>query len=139
MQFETDVVVSDLRRIPSADAYEFRGRGGWLDRIRRWLWMRWAAPSGKIEYAYKRVHLSDEQFRSLIASAINKLGYRFRDIDRIIVGPSQLGYAVEEFHAAFSFVMPTADGDGHGQLHIYNIPIQMVPWFDGVLVVPKEK
>ena len=139
MNWATDIVVSERKRVPKEDAFVFCGRGGMLDRLRRWLWKRWSKQAIEEVVSYKHVRVNDDSFRKLICDAMNKGHMYPKDIERIIVGPEQIGYAVEEMHQAFEFLCDVSVASPLERIHIYGIRIQMVPWFDGVLLLPREK
>jgi hypothetical protein len=138
VKFETEVLIRETEWIIRDDAYVFVGRGGYLDRLRRWLFLRWSKPYQEMVTASKVVRINDDSFRKIVCDAINKMRMYPKDVERIIVGPAQIGYALEELHHSFCFTCDVRWNDLHIS-QIFGIQVQVVPWFDGVLLLPKDK
>lgn len=84
------------------------------------------------EYKNTRVEIEVEDIREAIRVALNDLKLRYEEVDRILVGYKQY----EELVQSFSY-FDSYPSYSYKNLTCRGCIVQIVPWFDGILVVPK--
>jgi hypothetical protein len=111
---------------------------GLFMRFRRWLWNRWSEPTDSVKVLHHVREITDERVARLVTRAMNKQRLHPREVELIIVGPSQLHAlqddALEQQPPDFSMPMIY-----DAQLFIHTVRVRMIPWFDGILILTKER
>lgn len=131
----TTILQTDLIPVSDPHGREFSDTG-WLRCIKRWLWQKWSKPYFPDRAAYRIVEIQHDEVIPLICEAINSLScVNVWDIECVIVGPEQCRLAMGEIRSGgYGFSVEVG-----ADLHVYHVPVRVVPWFDGVLVVPKRR
>jgi len=105
---------------------------GLLQSVKRWLWERWSDPAVATPFILEVVEIEREYITTLVANALNKENLHPRDVERVILGPDQ--YC--KFRADMAPLCFDVEVGFNCEYAIFAVSVQMVPWFDGVLVVP---
>ena len=114
---------------------------GIFARIKKWLWIRWSYPAEIFgeDVTVKVATIDSENMGRLVATAVNALKLDLNDIEYVIMGSKQA--AVLDYQHMLKcqeFSIPMAPGGiGYGRNSIMGIRVRVVPWYDGVLVVPR--
>ena len=114
---------------------------GLFARIREWLWVRWSYPEAMFgeDIVAKTITIDNENMGELVAEAINALELCLSDVECVIVGPRQAMEAdYQHMLKCREFGIELASGS-NGPQGILGIRAKIVPWYDGVLVVPRTR
>lgn len=134
---KTVMLMPDLRRFCIEDKREFKGRFG---KIGRWLWDKLSTPSSETIVEYNTVQVDEQHLIEQIRKQKHAIRAIFnREIEFIVAGPDVVHCVyLEECrrHPPFEFRLqvPTSLDD---ERRIVGILVRVVPWFDGLVLVPK--
>ena len=65
--------------------------------------------------------------------------YHLRDGERVLIGPAEFAkLAGESINQQVSFNLQYKWDEGFGAAKVCGMPITVIPWMEGILVVPKE-
>jgi len=132
--FETHILIG--KPFSVSRGCDFKSRGGWFDRVRKFFWHKWSQPHFDECTTYERIAIEHESIIPLITSALNALKKVPCDIECVLVGPKQCNIIYKdsssfEFNSQIHF-------DNFGHHRVANVKIRVIPWFDGILVLPKD-
>jgi hypothetical protein len=128
--YEMSIMKPGIRRFIVPVARTFKG-SGWFGWIRKWIWDRWSEPYFQEETFGTRVVVRDAEIASTIHKAVVGLGLDRSEIEMIVIGPERFNELRRDVHIA-AFELPL-----DGKLRFMGIPVRVVPWFEGMLVIPK--
>lgn len=84
----------------------------------------------------------DKAIREIVAMASTQLRMLGKKPERILLGREQFNKICSDMldhRHSFEFSIPFEDRQNYGPYHsgvrLYNIPVQVIPWMDGVLVL----
>ena len=137
------------------EAYKLSG--GWFKRFGKWLLdklLKYKIMEHDTEELrsvdFKNIEINFEEAMKCVIETMNQVNrhYEPRDIEMIIMGPEQEQEVVRGvLEHAVSYPFPdcryyTGEMDGQGNVQrrmrtLLGVELRIVPWFDGVLIVPK--
>ena len=121
---------------------EFNGRLGWLGK---WLFETFSAPSTRTEETIKTVEIDTGS----IIEAIHKCQHAVdmiwnKELAYVVVGPDAFNELLYENDRRLANCLPPMNmsvnmriGFGSDGVRVFGVPVKFVPWFTGVLCVPK--
>jgi len=126
-----------LNPVPIAvDSREFKPPR-YFRSLSRWLWNKLSSPVTTT--VAKRVTLQEENILDLIRKDHRNLeGIWRNEIRHVIVGPEQL-FAIEDeswIKSSINFHPLNLELANNGQRKVFGLHIHVVPWFDGILLLP---
>ncbi len=131
-------------RIPMSGRTYQEMRQTWWNRpfawLRSWLWHRWSQEQFVTKTDYVPHRVSYDHICALLIKEKTTLRYLLgQKCKHIIIGPKQAYQLADDFLGlATSFSMPVTlliDGE----TKIFDMTVHIIPWFDGVLLLPDLK
>lgn len=114
-----------------------------LPRLKRWLWTRWSTAAILMDEiaSIKVIQIEEEKVGQLVSKAINELDLSLNEVESVIVGPKEARLAeYQHMIHCQEFNLPMSEGNPmQGIGSIAGLRVKIIPWFSGVLIVPKTR
>jgi hypothetical protein len=117
-------------------------RPKWLDKALQWVWGKLSKPAAVGSTTFKTIAVEHERIIDAIVAQRRNIDMIYHQKARcVIMGSNQFYEAVSEAEkrSAFmhSFNVPIQLGGIDG-IKIVGLDVHVVPWFDGILVLPAD-
>ena len=137
MKFSTDILISEpVQYLVDGREWKPWKRFHWIEKIVRRWWQRLSRECVRTRPCYRTVSIEHDRLVGLCREAIQQFR-RIDDIPRhVVMGPKQYGMAMEDVLASPISVGVRIPLDIRGFSTIMGMTIHIVPWFDGILLLP---
>lgn len=125
-------------RFVSQDEWSFepRKRWAWLHKAAWWFLRKTGGVSNAIKdrVYYKEVVIDRKRVVDQVLQAIEEMGIQHIRPREVFMGPDMFDKAMIELRSSYDFSVSM----GYDQT-MFGLPITVVPWMRGVLVVPERR
>lgn len=125
-------------RAISLDHWRFapRKRWAWLHRVAWWFLRKTGGVSNAMKETveYKQIVIDRQRVSEQIMAAIDELHIAHIKPMRVYMGPDQFDEAMMEMRGGYTFDVRM----GYNR-EIFGLPVTVIPWMRGVLIVPENR
>jgi hypothetical protein len=124
---------------PLPEAYEFKPGTGWRRIVQRFCWdflkrtEALVSASYEVTVPHKDIVIDTGHLADKVVAAIRELELYYNEVEVVYVGLQDYMEFKRLLFSSSTFTVTSFPED-----KLFGIPVVMVPWMEGVLVVPKR-